>query len=325
MSAVLRPKVERGSLHSTPPTMSLTRPLCRLARASARRCRLSPTPALGNALPLSCRGAPSRSLSILSTRAVHPAAPALATTRSPTTATTTHLTPRRFFAKKKKKKSKAPKQAEGAATLEDSIPLPGDSDDEDAAEPDESALVSFEDDPVDASVVRMERCVEKATADLQRLRAARAAPSQLEFVTFEAYGARTTLREVAHIATRGAQLLAVTPHDTSLAQDIAQAIRTADPGTNPQVEGRAILVTYPKPSAEMRAALIKQAGKVAERARTRVRGVRQKAMNQLKKDKDEWTEDDMHRLEKEIQAETDKHVKAIDTLLKQREKDISEV
>lgn len=78
-------------------------------------------------------------------------------------------------------------------------------------------------------------------------------------------------------------------------------------------------------SKETRAELQKAVKKQAEQARQHVRRVRQDAMAQAKKLKDDVSEDDVKALEKQIQKLTDAAVDAIGKLLAAKEKDLEAV
>lgn len=64
---------------------------------------------------------------------------------------------------------------------------------------------------------------------------------------------------------------------------IGDAIRNADLNLNPQVEGAIVRVPVPKASKETKEATIKLISKIAEAGKTRVRRVRQAALEKLKK------------------------------------------
>lgn len=78
-------------------------------------------------------------------------------------------------------------------------------------------------------------------------------------------------------------------------------------------------------SKETRAELQKAVKKQAEQARQHVRRVRQDAMAQVKKLKDDISEDDVKKLEKQIQKVTDDAVDEIGKLLASKEKDLEAV
>ena len=88
-----------------------------------------------------------------------------------------------------------------------------------------------------------------------------------------------------------------------MAAAIADAIRDAGLNLNPSVDGNAVRVPVPKPSKETRDATLRLAAKVAEAARSRIRRVRQAAMDKLKK-VEGVSPDDTFREMKDVQALT---------------------
>ena len=88
-----------------------------------------------------------------------------------------------------------------------------------------------------------------------------------------------------------------------MAAAIADAIRDAGLNLNPSVDGNVVRVPVPKPSKETRDATLRLAAKIAEAARSRIRRVRQAAMDKLKK-VEGVSPDETFREMKEVQAQT---------------------
>jgi ribosome recycling factor len=128
----------------------------------------------------------------------------------------------------------------------------------------------------------------------------------LDHVRVEAYGEMQSLTGVAQIALKSPILLVVSPFDSAvrrcsavstyqdngqmnlwssvqLGPAIADAIRDAELNLNPSVDGNIVRVPVPKASKETKEATVKLISKIAENAKTRIRRVRQAAMDKLKK------------------------------------------
>ena len=105
---------------------------------------------------------------------------------------------------------------------------------------------------------------------------------------------------------------------------IEKAVREANLGLNPIARGATILVPIPELSGDRRKELVKMASSHAEEGRVSVRQARHHAMDGLKKLKAEGhvSEDDIKRHEKEIQDETDNHVKTINDALHNKEQEL---
>jgi ribosome recycling factor len=95
-------------------------------------------------------------------------------------------------------------------------------------------------------------------------------------------------------------------------------------GFNPSDDGRVVRVPIPPLTEERRRQIIKQAGEKGEEARIALRVIRQDALKDAKRRKDakELSEDDVKRVEKEIDALMNEYQGVVDTELKAKEKDI---
>lgn len=119
-------------------------------------------------------------------------------------------------------------------------------------------------------------------------------------------------------------MLSVQVWDKGLVKAVEKAIRTADLGLNPSVEGNLIRVPIPELSEERREELVKVAARYAEAARVAVRNVRRDGMEQLKKlEKDgDLSKDQHHKSAEQVQELTDAEIKQINDLLAAKEAEI---
>lgn len=174
---------------------------------------------------------------------------------------------------------------------------------------------------------RMAGALESLRKDLAGLRTGRASISLLEPITVDVYGAQMPLNQVGTIGVPEPRLLTVSVWDRSAVKAVEKAIRDSGLGLNPQTEGQTVRVPLPELSEERRRELTKVAGKYAEAARVAVRNVRRDGMDALKRaEKDhEISEDEHKRLADEIQTLTDSHVRKVDEVAAQKEKEILHV
>jgi ribosome recycling factor len=173
--------------------------------------------------------------------------------------------------------------------------------------------------------LRMTGALDHFEEELKKVRTGRAHPSMLEGVKVEAYGVLTPLNQVANIAAPEPQMLQVTPFDPSNVQAIAGAIRADQSlGFNPSDDGRVIRVPVPPLTEERRRLLVKQTGEKVEEARIALRNVRQDALKDAKRKKDvkELSEDDVKRIEKEIDKLMAEYQEKIEAAFTAKEKDI---
>ncbi len=174
---------------------------------------------------------------------------------------------------------------------------------------------------------RMDGALETFRKELSGLRTGRASPQLLDPVVVDAYGSKMPLSQVGSVNTPEARLITVQVWDQGLISAVEKAIKDANLGLNPSSEGNMIRLRLPDLTQERRTELTKLAGKYAESARVSVRNVRRdgnEAAKKLEKDK-KITQDDLARLEKEVQKLTDDHVKKVDELLSVKEKEIMQV
>jgi ribosome recycling factor len=173
---------------------------------------------------------------------------------------------------------------------------------------------------------RMDGAMDTLKKEFAGLRTGRASPALLEPIRVEAYGSNQPLNQVANISIAGPGLLSVQVWDRSVVKAAEVAIRDAGLGLNPQTEGQVIRVPLPPLTQERRNELAKTAAKYAEASKVAVRGVRRDGMETVKgweKDKKaEASQDDVKRWTDEVQKMTDQHIKAIDALLVEKDKDI---
>jgi ribosome recycling factor len=174
---------------------------------------------------------------------------------------------------------------------------------------------------------RMDGAVEAFRKELGGLRTGRASVSLLEPVMVDAYGSKMPIAQVGTVSVPEARMLTVQVWDAGMTKLVEKAIRESGLGLNPAAEGTMIRVPVPELTAERRTEMAKVAGKYAEHARVSVRNVRRDGMDLLKKQEKDGkiSEDEHNRLSKDIQTETDKHIKLIDDALVAKEKEITQV
>lgn len=173
--------------------------------------------------------------------------------------------------------------------------------------------------------------MDKTIADLQHemstLRTGRASLSLLDTVKVDYYGTPTPLNQVANLHVAEAQLITISPWDTSLIGAIEKAIRAAELGLNPANDGKLVRLPIPALTEERRKEIVKKLHGMAEQHRIALRNERRDANEKLKKLLKEKaiSEDDERRGLDEIQKMTDAAIAKLDALAKTKEKDILEV
>lgn len=174
---------------------------------------------------------------------------------------------------------------------------------------------------------RMDKAVAALKEEFAGLRTGRASASLLDPVQVEAYGSTMPLNQVAAVSVPEPRMISVNVWDRGMVVSVEKAIRAAGLGLNPVVDGQTLRVPIPPLTEERRKDIAKLAGKYAEQQRVAVRNVRRDANDELKKaEKDgEIGQDELKRLEAEVQKDTDAAVKRIDEALKAKEQEIMQV
>ena len=174
---------------------------------------------------------------------------------------------------------------------------------------------------------RMRGSIDTLKKEFGGLRTGRASVHLLDPVVVTVYGARMPINQVATVSTPDARTISVQVWDKSQVSAVEKAIREANLGLNPVIDGTLMRLPIPALNAERRQELVKVAHKYTEHARVAVRNVRREGMDLLKKlDKDgHMSEDDHHKNSTKVQELTDKLIKEIDQALLAKEAEIKQV
>lgn len=173
----------------------------------------------------------------------------------------------------------------------------------------------------------MAKAVQHTLNEFNTLHTGKASPAMVENIMVEVYGSMMRLKEIAAITTPDSRMIQVQPWDKGAIKPIEKAIQTANLGINPSVDGALVRLPLPDLSRERRQELTKVCQRMAEEGRVSIRHARRDALDALKKAEKEGTisEDNLKRLEKEVQQQTDKHIKDLDQHLQSKEKELMAV
>jgi ribosome recycling factor len=174
---------------------------------------------------------------------------------------------------------------------------------------------------------RMQGAIQTLKHELGGLRTGRASASLLEPVHVDAYGQRMPINQVATISVPEARALSVQVWDKTMVGAVDKAIRDANLGLSPTIEGQVLRIRIPELNEQRRKEMVKVAHKYSEDARIAVRHVRRDGIDVLKKLLKEHaiSEDDEKRHETEVQKATDQAIRDIDLSLAGKEKEIMQV
>ena len=170
------------------------------------------------------------------------------------------------------------------------------------------------------TLAKMKKAVDHTLHEFSAIHTGKATPSMVEGVMVDAYGTQMRLRDCSAVTTPDARLIQIQPWDAGLTKAIEKAIQVANLGFNPIVDGKVIRIPLPEMSRERRQEYVKTAHRLAEEGRVSVRNVRRDELENVKKAK--LPQDEGKRLEKDIQAATDRSIKEINDNLAKKEAEL---
>jgi ribosome recycling factor len=173
----------------------------------------------------------------------------------------------------------------------------------------------------------MAKSIDSLSQELTKLRTGRAHPSLLDHVTVDYYGSEVPLNQAASVSVADGRTLAVSAWEKSMVPVIEKAILKSDLGLNPTTAGNVIRIPLPPLTEERRRELVRVVRHEGEAARVAIRNIRRDAIAHVKsmlKNK-EIGEDEDRRAQDEIQRITDKCVRRVDDVLKDKEADLMEI
>jgi len=123
------------------------------------------------------------------------------------------------------------------------------------------------------------------------------------------------------------RVIVISPYDASTLKSIEKAINGSDLGIHPTNDGKVIRLVFPELTEERRKALTKDVKKKGEDSKVAIRNIRRDAIDAVKKleKNGEITEDELKKLEEEVQKITDKAVGEIDKIVELKNKDIMSI
>nr|CAA51077.1 nuclear located protein [Daucus carota] len=155
----------------------------------------------------------------------------------------------------------------------------------------------------------------------------RSNPDMLDKIKVEYYGTPTSLKSIAQISTPDSSSLLVNPYDKSSLKDIEKAIVNSDLGITPNNDGDVIRLSIPQLTADRRKELSKIVAKQAEEGKVALRNIRRdaiKSYDKLEKEK-KLSEDNVKDLSSDLQKVIDEYIKKVDSIFKQKEKELMTV
>ena len=174
---------------------------------------------------------------------------------------------------------------------------------------------------------KMQKAFESLLHQYSKVRTGRASASVLDDIHINYYGQPQAVKQLANIYIPEARLIVIQPWDKTTLADIEKAILAANLGVTPENDGNVIRLPFQPLTEEKRKDIVKGLKKLTEEARISVRNIRRESNDQAKKmEKDsEISEDQQHKLLKDLQEITDEWINKMDEAEKAKEKEIMEV
>ncbi len=167
-----------------------------------------------------------------------------------------------------------------------------------------------------ATKSRMEKAYSVLKEDFGTVKTGKANPQLVENIMISAYGgsARLKVMELATIHAQDHQTILITPFDASVLRDLEKGIFDTQMGLGIAVDGANIRITIPPLTQERREEFVKLIHKKTENGKIMIRQARQESKDEIDKLNDEGhiSEDDVARMEKEVQKITDEYIHKID-------------
>ncbi len=171
----------------------------------------------------------------------------------------------------------------------------------------------------------IEETHEHLVSEFSNIRTGRAVPALLDSIRAEAYGTRTSLRDIASISVEDARTLRVSVWDISLLKAVEKGIANANMGVSTATDDQGVRVIFPDLSTERRAMLVKLIGEKLEQAKITIRHHRAEALREIDAMKKEGdaSEDDVFRFKDELQKNIDAGIASLESMTTQKQKEIS--
>ena len=156
------------------------------------------------------------------------------------------------------------------------------------------------------------------------IQSGRVTSALLDRVTVTVYGAKTALGHCAAIAAEDPKTLTVTPYDAGLLSDIEGALRDQVPFMSIAAGETTVRVIAPEMTGDRRSLLEKTARERMEEAKQSVRGVREKILSDIKRQKadGDLSEDEEFSAKKDLQEKVDAVNATIEEMCERKVEDI---
>lgn len=177
---------------------------------------------------------------------------------------------------------------------------------------------------IDQKKDQFESAISHFKNELNSIRTGRAHPSLVENLVVDYYNVKTPLLQLATITVPDSKSILIQPWDKNSIKDIEKAVRTSSLGLNPVNEGNVLLLPIPSLTEERRKELVKVLHQKLEEAKVTIRNIREEIWRTIRdqEKQGEISEDDMFRMQKELQKIVDDQQENVKTIAAHKENEI---
>ena len=170
----------------------------------------------------------------------------------------------------------------------------------------------------------LDKAYDHLIEDMSTIRAGRANPKLVERIMVDYYGTQTPINQMATISVPEARMLVVSLWDNSMLKAVVKAINEANIGVTPSDDGKVIRLVFPQLTEERRKEFVREVSKMTENCKVVCRNARRDVLDVFKKMKkdNEITEDELAKLEKDVQKILDDVTAKIDKSSEAKQKEL---
>ena len=171
---------------------------------------------------------------------------------------------------------------------------------------------------------KMKKVIDAFKRELQTVKTGRANPAILNKLRVNYYGSEMPINQIATVSVPEAQILMIKPFDKSVLREIEKTIQLSDLHLNPQNDGTVIRIIFPPLTADRRKELVKEVKSNCENMKVGVRNARRDINDELKELEKESliSEDELKDYMDKSQELTDKYIKELENVAKEKEQQI---
>ncbi len=180
---------------------------------------------------------------------------------------------------------------------------------------------------IEKNFERFNEIIEFLKKELGQIKTGRANPSIIEDIMIEAYGTKTSLKQLASLSVPEARVLVVSPWDKNITKEVEKSLTAANIGLSIVNEGAVLRLIVPQLTEESRKDLVKKVNEKLEQSKIKVRQLRDEIKEEIiKAEKNkEISEDDKFKAIEELDKTTREHNDKIKEIGEKKEEEIMTV